>query len=292
MDPSVWGFERAEGTRAALAGVRADADALIASFSGAETAVQSAVRSLRGGMPEPAEVTELGHFSALYARLCPLYEAMATALRDAGQSVHHLHPTNLTRSLAHVAAGVGIAVLYEAVLPSWALPWAALAWCAWAWGLEGLRRAVPTVNTWCMWFFGPVAREHERYRVNSATWYGTSTLILSLTAAGPGGVLGLLALAFGDPVAGLVGRRFGRIRLVRGRSLEGALAFVVAAFVAEIVYLRWLHPEITVGIALALALITAVVGALVELVCKWVDDNLAIPVIAGWVATIVWRLAV
>jgi dolichol kinase len=290
MDPATWRPDRASGTRDALDRVRRQAVDLIASFVGPETRVQKAVRALYQSLPEPQKLAERAEFVAVYDTLTPLYEAMASALRQEGSSVRHLHPANHLRSLVHVLAGVGIAALYELVLPSWVVPWAALVWCVWAWGLEGLRRWSPTVNEWCMWFFGPVARHHERYRINSATWYGTATLILSLTARGPGGVLGLLALAFGDPAAGIIGRQFGRTRLIRGRSLEGTLAFLLASLAAGLGYLRWLHPELAWGTAVALACTAAIVGAVVELTSKRIDDNLAIPVAAGWATTIVWWL--
>jgi dolichol kinase len=290
MDPATWRPDRASGTRDALECVRNQAYDLICTFVGPETGVQRAVRALYESLPDTQTLRERAEFVAAYETLSPLYEAIATALRQEGSSVRHLHPSNHLRSLVHMLAGLGIAATYELLLPDWLGPWVALAWVIWAWGLEGVRRWSPTVNDWCMWFFGPVAREHERYRINSATWYGTATFILAVTARGPAGVLALLALACGDPAAGIIGRNFGKTKLYRGRSLEGTMAFVFTAFAVGIGYLRWLHPEIAWTTALILAITASVVGAVVELTSKLFDDNLAIPVAAGWATTMVWWL--
>jgi dolichol kinase len=88
-------------------------------------------------------------------------------------------------------------------------------------------------------------------------------------------------LAFADPMAAIIGRRFGRIRLVNGRSLEGSLTFIVTGFVAAITVLAIYYPEVSWGAKAALALGGAIPSAVAELVSRRIDDNLSIPLSAG-----------
>ena len=82
-------------------------------------------------------------------------------------------------------------------------------------------------------------------------------------------------------MAALVGRRFGRIRLLNGRSLEGTLAFVVAATLATFTLFMVFHASMGLGVALGLAVAAAVFGAVAELVSLRVDDNFSIPLSAA-----------
>ncbi len=193
-------------------------------------------------------------------------------------------PRNLTRSAFHVAAGLTSLALIR-LLPGrgWLFA-AAAAFAASAWTMEIARRKSPAVNARLMRIFGPVAHAHEGHRTNSSTWYVTALAILALVAPMRGAELGVLVLGVADPAAGVVGRRFGRVRLAAARTLEGTLAFVGVGFLAGLGWL--LATGASLSPAIALAIIAAVVGAAAELVSsRRFDDNFAIPVsIAGSVA--------
>lgn len=246
--------------------------------------VRFAFDALVASFPEPSSVG--GRFPWLEVReqIAPLYDAYAQAVLATGARARHLHPTNLLRSAVHLASGLGVVAAFVWLFTPSSAFWTATAFVVWAWSLEGARRVSERVNAWCMVVFGPIARDHERWKVNSATWYGTALWVLAVTAFGPAGVLGLLALAVGDPVAGLVGRRFGRTRLWGGKSLEGSLAFAVAASVAGFAYLRVFEPGLA-GLPglLALAALCGVAGAVVELLSIRWEDNFTIPVFTAWI---------
>jgi len=140
------------------------------------------------------------------------------------------------------------------------------------------------VNDALMRLFGPVAHPHEHYRVNSATWFATALLLLAAFFSPVAATLGVVVLAFGDPSAALIGRRFGRTRLRTGRSLEGTLAFVVAGLVPGFLALLLTQP-IGIALALSLAAVGAVAGALTELFSSRVDDNFTIPVAVACAVT-------
>jgi dolichol kinase len=161
----------------------------------------------------------------------------------------------------------------------------ALSFFTYAWSMEAARRISPRFNARIMQFYARVAHPHEYVRVNSATWFATALVLLSAFATRPGMMAGLAVLGVADPVAGLVGRRWGRRMLRAGRSLEGTLAFFAAGMLASIGGLALLGLE-PAGKVMALSAAAALAGAVAELVSTKLDDNLTIPVIVGTVVTL------
>jgi dolichol kinase len=224
-------------------------------------------------------------------RVQPAYARVAEALRAEAIHVPSLRPTNYARSFFHLGSGVLALLAIELYPWHWLLVACAVAFALFAWSFEVARRLSPAVNAWVMRLFKPVAHAHEAKRVNSATWYATALLLLSVTNSAIACAAAVVVLAVGDPVAGLVGRRFGRIKLLHGRSLEGTLAFVVSAAAAVFVVLRFFHGStLSVGQAALVALGASVAGAVAELVSLRVDDNFSIPLSAAAGAGVVLAL--
>ena len=111
-----------------------------------------------------------------------------------------------------------------------------------AWSMEIARRLSDRVNERLMRVFKHVAHPHERYRVNSSTWYVTALLLLALFGTRLSQSLAVVVLAVADPAAALIGRRFGRTRLLDNRSLEGTLAFFVVGALSSLVVMGALGP--------------------------------------------------
>ena len=89
----------------------------------------------------------------------------------------------------------------------------------------------------------------------------------------------------GDPVAGVVGRRWGRVRLIGRRTLEGSLAFTLSATLASLALLRLAHPDVEGPLLVAGAAGGA--AALAELLSgRWLDDNLTVPLVAVAAASV------
>ncbi len=183
------------------------------------------------------------------------------------------------------SAGLCLWLTLAALTPT-QLPWGAGLAAAWAWSLETIRRLSPRANRFMMWFFGPVARQDEWHRVNSGTWYMTALVLLALTHSTALCVVGVTVLGVGDPVAGWVGRRFGRHRFASGRSWEGSLAFFVAAAGATILTLGWLPSPLAIGPTIAVATVAAAIAAVAEALTRRLDDNLTIPLTAAAAAAL------
>lgn len=278
--------ERLAGVRARLA---AWLDATPPSLSEAQRAEWREVRGELEALPQ--DTHDRPSLVALRTRVQPSYEAIVRELAQERVSVPSLRPTNYARNVLHLgSAAAGIAALE--LLPSWS--WAtgvALAVAITGWTLEITRTRSEAVNAFCMRLFGRTAHPHEAHRVNSATWYSTALVILSLTQALVPCLVALCVLGVGDPAAAIIGRRFGRTPIVHGRTLEGTLAFVLAGGLAALGYVMLMHPSTPLLFATLAALGGATAGAIAELVSRRVDDNLSIPLAACAGASVMGAVA-
>lgn len=149
--------------------------------------------------------------------------------------------------------------------------------------LEVARLGSPAVNRLLLRWFGPLFKQAEHRAVTAATILAFATLLAFLIFPKGVAALSLLLVAVGDPAASLVGRRRGRIRF-GAKSVEGTLAFLAAALlVALVLWAAGVYSPLWAGV------LAAAVAALVEAVCGGplpVDDNLAVPLVAGAVLTL------
>lgn len=278
-DPSAWRADRAEALRQR---VRSLVAAMKRRYS---ESTPITLRNLGAAMERalPTESTR-SRWAAFVGEVHPEYEALLAAL-PAGASVPNHRPTNYARSLMHfTSAAVGCASV--TLFPSRTTQLAiSLSFFAYVWIMEGTRRISPRINAHLMRLYGRVAHPHEHFRVNSGTWFATALVLLSAFASRPGMMAGLAVLGVADPVAALVGRRWGKHTIRAGRSLEGTLAFLVSGTIAAIVgfVILGIGPA---GRVVALAAIGALAGAIAELVTKKLDDNLTIPLAVGAAVTL------
>ncbi len=109
---------------------------------------------------------------------------------------------------------------------------------------------------------------------------------------------GTMAMTWGDSMAAIIGRRFGRHRYqVAGgsRSYEGSAAMLVAATIAMFLTLALvpgsalgpLTPPLSIGVALLAAFVGALAATIAEAFSPSGTDNLSVPLLAGAVVYIV-----
>ena len=94
------------------------------------------------------------------------------------------------------------------------------------------------------------------------------------------GVVGIMVLAYGDGLAALVGKRWGKrhpFKLAPQKSLAGTMTVVVAGFVICWVALKYFNYDFDAPLAIIIALNTGFLAALLELVGKKGSDNLTLP---------------
>jgi len=296
IDPSRWRDEFEPALRAKVAALVARLKALIARPEIHEDphfiALGKRLTNLNE-LIEDALPTVEGHSARMRAewdafreRLQPAYEELAASLRSLNQGLNtvplpSLRPTNYARNAFHIASGVGCILLVQHVLTPGMTIAVAGFFTVLGWTFEFTRRRFAFMNRLLMWILGPFAHPHERHRINSSTWFTSALFVLSLTSEPVAISVALAVLAFGDPFAAIVGRRWGRTKLVNRRSLEGSTAFAVIGGAAALVVMMVYAPGMSLGAMVATALAASVFGAVAELFCNTVDDNLAVPLAAA-----------
>ncbi len=86
----------------------------------------------------------------------------------------------------------------------------------------------------------------------------------------------ILFNAIGDPLAAIVGTRFGKLKFSNGKSFEGFAAMLVVCFAISVQI---------IGFG-AVAIVGAFSASTIEFFTGRVDDNLSIPVVSGTAMTI------
>ena len=144
---------------------------------------------------------------------------------------------------------------------------------------EAVARRAPWVNRLFL-------RAEEQVRESAMIPYAIAVLLTVLTVPKPAALVAIYTLAVADPLAAVVGIRYGRRRLAHNRTLEGSLAFLGATLTIAICVLVW--GTDAPGLAIAAASGTIAVGAAgFELVPLRLDDNLTIPLFVGFTTWIV-----
>lgn len=187
---------------------------------------------------------------------------------------------SLARRLFHMAAGSVFPTL--ALFAPEGLTLALLgATTAIAIMAEFARFVFPPLNRWFLKYFGVLLRERESSHVTGATYLLLSSLLVFLVFDRGVAILSLFFLALGDPVAALVGERFGR-RRVFGKSLEGALAFLATALILGLTL-----GTVQLGLSFPVVLLGAASAALIEVLPIPLDDNVTIPLLSGALMSLV-----
>lgn len=125
--------------------------------------------------------------------------------------------------------------------------------------------------------FSDLASPREATKLASSTWFLIGALAVLVIAPPRLFFPTMLAFAFADPAASLVGRFRGRRRLGKGTWEGTGVFFLVAATI--------LTPLVGIGVAL----ITAVAAAAVEVLSVGLDDNLTVPPV---IAIVLWLAGV
>ena len=180
------------------------------------------------------------------------------------------------RKLFHLFGGLGLLGVYFILSRELALMLYALLFVI-VLALDLVRLRVPAFNQFIFTRFGSIIRPIEAKKLTGTPPYilgiGLSLLFFRTDVA----VTAISFLAFGDVAAATVGEQYGNIKIA-GKSLEGTLAFIVAAGGAGL-----LLSVVGIALPLGIFMLGMFVAAGVELLPLPVNDNLVIPLAAGGV---------
>lgn len=201
--------------------------------------------------------------------------ARAEALTQSRQ----LKPTNYVRNLFHASNALVAVVLYHFVLTREAALMVLGAMFVLYATLEITRRFSTRWNDFLVdKLFGSISRPSERYRVNSATVYLLALLIITWFFPKLAVEAAILVLGFGDPMASVIGKRWGRRKLFRDKSYAGTAGFFAAAFLAVGTLLFFALPATGLLHIVGVTSAIVAVGAVTELLSSRIDDNFSIPI--------------
>ncbi len=197
-------------------------------------------------------------------------------------------PLRLRRRLFHLLASLTLPAL-ALLLPQAAVVALAGAVAVLAVASEAARLTWAPLNRWFLRRFQGLLKPAEMRRPTAATYLAVASVVTLAVFQRPVAALALFYVAVGDPAAGIVGTRYGHIRLPwppgssRAKSLEGTLAFSAAA--VGVALLLW-----SVGVYSVLwpAVAGALAAALVELLPIPIEDNVSVPLASAAVMGVLW----
>ncbi len=221
----------------------------------------------------------------------PNEDVMARSLKTAQMKLAQLVSVlpvrtdlHLIRKVWHMAMGIIIVSLYMSGMPQATALTILGALFVWSLSMETIRLKNPAINEKCIKFFGPVIRSSEVNKVSGMPYYIASSIVAIAVFPKPVAILSLCYLAFGDPIASLVGILYSNrsIKIFNGsKSLHGTAAGFAVCAMATWIYLR------STGMygldLIRLTLLGGFAGALAELLPLDLDDNFTIPVVSGFI---------
>ncbi|MDR3275407.1 MAG: hypothetical protein LBS81_05555 [Endomicrobium sp.] len=142
---------------------------------------------------------------------------------------------------------------------------------------EFLRFKIPKLNDFFKSNFKGYYRDEEADKVSGLIGTLSGALVTILIFSNRYMVLtSFLYLVFGDTVAALVGRSFGKHRMIfAGKTLEGTLACFAVCFLTGIFIFNW-----------KFAFIGAAIAAAVEAVPWKINDNFWMQILNAWILTL------
>lgn len=143
--------------------------------------------------------------------------------------------------------------------------------------LDIFRHRVPFLQKFALKAFGAVMRRRELHGMT-----GTTFLLLGVTvilAIFPHNIvaLALLFLALGDPAASLAGLKFGSLKIVGKKTLEGSLAAYIVCCGVAFCFYSW--KQLMLEHIYIVSLLSGFIGAFSEVLPVFkIDDNFVQPV--------------
>jgi dolichol kinase len=171
--------------------------------------------------------------------------------------------------------------------------------------LDVVRQRSPGVNRRFILIFAPLLREGEGSGFTASSYFLLAAFTVFLLCPASVAALAMVFAAVGDPVAGIVGERWGKLRirasegaraafrleLVQGRlpaagekSVEGSVACLLASLVSGMAL------AVVTGMPLWVVVVGAASATMAELFSLSVNDNLSAPLVSAGVITVLQSL--
>ncbi|OPX93343.1 MAG: hypothetical protein A4E58_03026 [Syntrophorhabdus sp. PtaB.Bin006] len=236
------------------------------------------------------------HCGSKYSLTSKTTPLILLSIKSGTLSIMRLPKEEITRKLLHlIALAMPVGIYYLPQLGfSWYVPTFILAiMLGGSVIIEKLRQANPVVQALFYKMAGSMLRKEERNRTTGSTWVIGAAFICSIIFRNDPWVAFVVLTLFvlGDAIAALVGMSIGRIRIGE-KSLEGSTAcfgLCMVLFYAVFPFIPGLIKSPGGYLPIVVTLATSFTITVFELVPLRItpklviNDNLAVPVIAGMV---------
>ena len=122
-----------------------------------------------------------------------------------------------------------------------------------------------------------IIRDYEKKSLWSASYMILSFLLITIIFPKNVAIISMILGSVCDPLAGLFGQKYGKIKIIHNKTLEGTYVFIISAFLLVCLY------SYTVSTYL---LLICVLIALTELITPMKYDNVTIPIVSSLIFTI------
>jgi dolichol kinase len=222
---------------------------------------------------------------ARHEELSRTYESWVLAFRATSHAkvstlrVPSLRPLVGARTIFHMAMGTLASTLYQFVLTRWQAMTILLSCLAVFLTLEITRRFSVSWNHFLTRkVFRVIARPHEYHSTNSATYYLIALCLVAPFFSKPAVLVGVLILAFSDPAAAWLGKKYGRVKLHKQKSYVGTATFIAVGIAVSATFLSLFYPEIALWRRMLVPALASTAAAIAEVYSGRLDDNLTIPI--------------
>ncbi len=191
----------------------------------------------------------------------------------------------LYRRLWHMFGGFSVAFSYwySGMSKDYALILLGLVTIA-TFTIDSLRLVFNKLNDRVLRDFRLLIREDEKNSLSAMTYYLVGSWLSIFLFPKFIATLAIFFLAFADPIASIVGIKYGRKKWKWGKTYEGSIAAFITCFFLSFIFLLGLFEDSLVK-TLLFSTAFGLAGTFAETFPLKIDDNLAIPVISG---TIMW----
>jgi len=179
----------------------------------------------------------------------------------------------LPRRLWHIFGGLSLAIAGLLVPESIFLPALISATVAFL-ILELSRPKFPQLNRRFLTWFHPLLREKEASTLTGTAYLLVGAVLVFVLYEQSIAVMAMTFVAVGDPIAGMIGERWGEPK-TRGKSLMGSGACFLSCLVAGGILSTISH------VAISLVVIGGLCATVIEFLSLQINDNLTIPLVSG-----------
>lgn len=143
--------------------------------------------------------------------------------------------------------------------------------------LDVLRHRVAVLQTFSLKVFGGIMRRREVRGITGTTYLLVGTALILAIFPHNIVALSLLFLALGDPLASFVGVKYGSLKIVGKKTLEGSLAAYAICCLVAFCFYSW--KQLMVEHIYIVSLLSGFIGATSEVIPLKIDDNFVQPVL-------------